>query len=42
MGNDADAADAAQEAFFDAFRNLHHFDSGREFYPRTVAKRLRP
>ena len=32
-GNDADAADAAQEAFIDAFRSLRQFDAGREFYP---------
>jgi RNA polymerase sigma-70 factor (ECF subfamily) len=32
-GNDADAADAAQEAFVDAFRHLARFDGGREFYP---------
>jgi RNA polymerase sigma-70 factor (ECF subfamily) len=32
-GNDADAADAAQEAFIDAFRSLHQFDVSREFYP---------
>ena len=49
-GNDADAADAAQEAFVDAFRNLHHFDSRREFYPwfyvllrhRCIKQRTRP
>jgi RNA polymerase sigma-70 factor, ECF subfamily len=32
-GNDADAADAAQEAFVDAFRNLGRFDTRLEFYP---------
>ena len=32
-GNDADAADAAQDAFLDAFRNLGRFDDSREFYP---------
>src|SRR5687767_486195 len=50
LGNDADAADAAQEAFVDAFRNLHHFDSRREFYPwfyvllrhRCIKQRTRP
>jgi RNA polymerase sigma-70 factor, ECF subfamily len=31
-GNDADAADATQEAFLDAFRNLGAFDSTRQFY----------
>jgi RNA polymerase sigma-70 factor, ECF subfamily len=31
--NEADAADATQDAFVDAFRNLHGFDSAREFYP---------
>ncbi len=30
-GNGADAADAAQDAFIDAFRNLHQFDGHREF-----------
>lgn len=30
--NDADAADAAQEAFVDAFRNLRAFDPDRPFY----------
>jgi DNA-directed RNA polymerase specialized sigma24 family protein len=29
--NAADAADATQEAFVDAFRNLRAFDPGREF-----------
>ena len=28
-----DAADATQEAFVDAFRNLRAFDPAREFYP---------
>lgn len=32
-GNDADAADAAQDAFLDAFRHLDGFDVAREFYP---------
>jgi len=32
-GNDADAADAAQDAFLDAFRHLDRFDVTREFYP---------
>jgi RNA polymerase sigma-70 factor (ECF subfamily) len=32
-GNDADAADAAQDAFLDAFRHLGGFDVAREFYP---------
>ena len=31
--NEGDAADATQEAFVDAFRNLRAFDSAREFYP---------
>jgi RNA polymerase sigma-70 factor (ECF subfamily) len=31
--NETDAADATQEAFVDAFRNLRAFDTGREFYP---------
>jgi|SRR5215207_6940638 len=30
--NDADAADATQEAFVDAFRSLGKFDAAREFY----------
>lgn len=30
--NDADAADASQEAFVDAFRNLAAFDPARPFY----------
>jgi RNA polymerase sigma-70 factor (ECF subfamily) len=30
--NDADAADAAQDAFVDAFRNLRAFDPARPFY----------
>ncbi len=49
-GNDADAADAAQDAFIDAFRNLHHFEIQREFYPwfyvllrnRCFKQRTRP
>lgn len=32
-GNDADAADAAQDAFLDAFNHLARFDDAREFYP---------
>jgi RNA polymerase sigma-70 factor (ECF subfamily) len=32
-GNHGDAADAAQEAFLDAFRHLGRFDETREFYP---------
>jgi len=32
-GNDADAADAAQNAFLDAFMHLGSFDETREFYP---------
>ena len=32
-GNDADAADAAQNAFLDAFVHLGGFDETREFYP---------
>ena len=31
--NQADAADATQEAFVDAFRNLRSFESARQFYP---------
>ena len=31
-GNEADAADATQEAFVDAFRNLGAFDASRPFY----------
>ena len=31
--NDADAADATQEAFVDAFRNLRAYDAARPFYP---------
>ena len=30
--NEADAADAAQDAFVDAFRNLRTFDAARPFY----------
>jgi RNA polymerase sigma-70 factor (ECF subfamily) len=49
-GNEADAADAAQEAFVDAFRNLKQFDVRREFYPwlyvllrnRCFKQRTRP
>jgi RNA polymerase sigma-70 factor (ECF subfamily) len=32
-GSDGDAADAAQEAFLDAFRHLGTFDASRDFYP---------
>lgn len=32
-GDDADAADVAQNAFLDAFRHLGRFDETREFYP---------
>jgi RNA polymerase sigma-70 factor (ECF subfamily) len=32
-GNDADAADAVQSAFLDAFRSVRQFDDTREFYP---------
>ena len=32
-GNEADAADATQDAFVDAFRHLEAFDPAREFYP---------
>jgi RNA polymerase sigma-70 factor (ECF subfamily) len=32
-GNDADAADAAQDAFLDAYRHLDRFDVTRGFYP---------
>jgi RNA polymerase sigma-70 factor, ECF subfamily len=32
-GNDADAADVAQNAFLDAFRHLGRFDETRDFYP---------
>jgi RNA polymerase sigma-70 factor, ECF subfamily len=32
-GNVGDAADAAQEAFLDAFRHLGTFDASRAFYP---------
>ena len=31
--NEADAADATQEAFVDAFRNLRAYDTARPFYP---------
>jgi RNA polymerase sigma-70 factor (ECF subfamily) len=31
-GNEADAADAAQDAFLDAFRGLSGFDASRPFY----------
>jgi RNA polymerase sigma-70 factor (ECF subfamily) len=31
--NEADAADATQEAFVDAFKNLRAYDSARQFYP---------
>ena len=48
-GNDADAADAAQSAFIDAFRHLRRFDETREFYPwfyvllrNRCFKRVRP
>ena len=49
-GNDADAADAAQNAFLDAFRHLRRFDETREFYPwfyvllrnRCFKERVRP
>ena len=48
-GNDADAADAAQSAFIDAFRHLQRFDETREFYPwfyvllrNRCFKRVRP
>lgn len=45
-----DAADATQEAFVDAFRNLRAFDPAREFYPwfyvllrhRCIKQRTRP
>jgi RNA polymerase sigma-70 factor (ECF subfamily) len=33
VGDEAGAADAAQEAFLDAFRSLARFDLEREFYP---------
>jgi RNA polymerase sigma-70 factor (ECF subfamily) len=32
-GNDADAADAAQDAFVDAFRHLDRFETRQAFYP---------
>src|SRR5262245_63835861 len=35
-GNDADAADAAQSAFVDAFVHLGRFDETREFYPMVL------
>ena len=49
-GNAADAADATQEAFLDAYRNLKQFDVRREFYPwlyvllrhRCIKQRTRP
>jgi RNA polymerase sigma-70 factor, ECF subfamily len=48
-GNDADAADAAQSAFLDAFRHVRRFDETREFYPwfyvllrNRCFKRVRP
>ena len=31
--NEADAADATQDAFVDAFRGLEGFDAARQFYP---------
>jgi RNA polymerase sigma-70 factor (ECF subfamily) len=33
VGNFADASDAVQEAFIDAFRSLKTFDQTRRFYP---------
>ena len=33
LGNRADAQDAVQEAFVDAFRSLNTFDEKRAFYP---------
>lgn len=33
LGNRNDAADAAQEAFIDAFKSLDKFDRARNFYP---------
>ena len=33
LGNRADAQDAVQEAFVDAFRSLRTFDESRAFYP---------
>jgi RNA polymerase sigma-70 factor (ECF subfamily) len=49
-GNDADAADAAQDAFLDAFRHRNRFDTSRGFYPwfyvllrnRCFKQRARP
>ena len=35
--NEADAADATQEAFVDAFRNLGAFDAARPFMPALRA-----
>jgi RNA polymerase sigma-70 factor (ECF subfamily) len=32
-GSDADAADAVQSAFLDAFKQIERFDETREFYP---------
>ncbi len=33
LGNAADAADAVQEAFIDAYKSLKSFDKSRRFYP---------
>jgi RNA polymerase sigma-70 factor (ECF subfamily) len=49
-GSDADAADAAQDAFIDAYRALDRFDRARPFYPwfyvllrnRCAKQRSRP